>query len=72
MAVPITLGASPQWDAPVPLFRLPAARGSGNWPYAPRADGQRFLVRTLVESTAAPPITVLTNWLASAMGARSR
>ena len=32
--------------------------------FAPSADGQRFLVNSLVTDAAPAPITVVTNWLA--------
>jgi hypothetical protein len=32
--------------------------------YDVTADGQRFLVNTLVEASPAPPITVVLNWIA--------
>jgi hypothetical protein len=69
MAVPMQLGASPQWGAAVLLFSLPPAPGnfnSASWPYTPSTDGRRFLIRTSVEAAVARPITVLTNWLAAA------
>jgi len=33
--------------------------------YDVSADGQRFLVNTIVEATALPPITLVVNWPAS-------
>ncbi|HEY5619142.1 MAG TPA: protein kinase [Vicinamibacterales bacterium] len=54
--------------APVPLFRTRLATGGGVVPrrpeYAVAPDG-RFLMNTIVESTAASPITVVINWAAT-------
>ena len=36
----------------------------GDYPYDVSADGQRFLVNTLVEETASAPITLVVNWAA--------
>jgi len=38
----------------------------GRYPYDVSADGQRFLVNTIVEATALPPITLVVNWAAGA------
>jgi eukaryotic-like serine/threonine-protein kinase len=67
-AVPITLGPSPQWGAPVRLFQLPlwTSSNAAYWPYSVSANGQKFLVVDQLESGQAQPITVVTNWLAIA------
>ena len=51
------------------LFRV-ATRGSGSSPggylrqqYAVAPDGQRFLVIIAGEEAAAPPITIVLNWI---------
>ena len=53
---------------PVPLFRPRLASGSGVTPgraqYTVAPDG-RFLMNTIVENTAASPITVIVNWAAA-------
>ena len=42
MAVPITLGPSPQWGAATELFDLPfSANNAAAWPYAPAALHER-------------------------------
>ena len=42
-------------------------RGTGTtYPYDVSADGQRFLVNTIVDSTALPPITLVVNWAGGA------
>jgi hypothetical protein len=47
-----------------PILRV--NRGPGNtYPYDVSADGQRFLVNTIVEATALPPITLVVNWAAA-------
>ena len=51
--------------APQPLFRTRvAAFGAEMWKpqYAVAADGQRFLINTIVEDAAKPPVTVVLNW----------
>jgi hypothetical protein len=59
MAVPVKLAPSFEPGKPVALFELPSAD------YVPSADGQRFIAVVPVSETAvAPPITVVTNWLA--------
>ncbi len=66
-AVPITLGASPQWGSPATLFPLPLTIvNAAFWPYAVSADGQKFLVMESLDTGEAQPITVVTNWLAIA------
>jgi hypothetical protein len=56
-------------DVPVALFDINVGRYipgllAGMYQYDVTADGQRFLVNTLVEEPPAPPITVVLNWIA--------
>ena len=44
------------------LFELGAVRG--DWPYDVSADGQRFLVNTLIVQSTSTPLTVVVNWTA--------
>jgi len=72
MAVSVaTSGATFEAGAPKPLFDTrytslnhPVIGGGGYHPYAPSADGQRFLIPILAPHDAAPtaPITVVLNW----------
>jgi Tol biopolymer transport system component len=49
---------------PKPLFDLRIRNTSGFSDYDVTADGQRFLVSTLVEQNARSPVTVVMNWMA--------
>ena len=56
-------------DVPVALFDVNVGRSrpglfAGMYQYDVTADGQRFLVNTLVEEPPVPPITVMLNWIA--------
>ncbi|MBI3330168.1 MAG: hypothetical protein HYZ81_26100, partial [Nitrospinae bacterium] len=56
-------------DIPVALFDVDVGRHvpgllAGMYHYDVTADGQRFLVNTVVEEPPAPPITVVLNWTA--------
>jgi hypothetical protein len=56
-------------DVPVALFEVNVGRYipgllAGMYHYDVTADGQRFLVNTLVEAPPSPPITVVLNWIA--------
>jgi hypothetical protein len=57
------------FDAGVPraLFptHIPALSTPYRSNYVPAADGQRFLVNTVVEGSDAPPITVVLDWMAA-------
>jgi hypothetical protein len=44
-----------------PLFEVRTNAG-GRYPFDVSADGQRFLVNTIIEATAQPPITLVVNW----------
>ena len=60
MAVPITLpsaGDAIEHGTPVPLFPL-----QGPALYVPWPDGQKFLVKQVLEAAPTPPITVIMNW----------
>jgi hypothetical protein len=67
MAVPIRLDASAmvvEASVPVPLFVTRvggAVMGGDKQQYVVSADGQRFLMNTVVEEAAAP-LTVILNW----------
>jgi Tol biopolymer transport system component len=65
MSVSIKAGPGIEAGVPQPLFdmhiRTEPITGSRNQ-YAMTPDGQRFLVVTLLEEAARPPITVVTNW----------
>ena len=37
----------------------------GNWPFDVSADGQRFLVNSLIQQSSTTPLTVVVNWAAS-------
>jgi Tol biopolymer transport system component len=71
MAAPVRASADGKTldlGSPVPLFRPRLASGAGATPgraqYAVAPDG-RFLMNTVVEDTAASPITVIVNWAAA-------
>jgi dipeptidyl aminopeptidase/acylaminoacyl peptidase len=71
LAVPVkpsTDGKTLDVGSPVPLFRTRLASGAGTTQgraqYAVAPDG-RFLMNTVVEETAASPITVVVNWAAA-------
>jgi hypothetical protein len=52
---------------PIRNLRLSIRRtsiGGSKNQYIPSPDGQRFLVVTLLEESARPPITVVVNWTA--------
>jgi hypothetical protein len=46
------------------LFDLHTA-GARRYPFDVSADGQRFLVNTIVEAPSQPPITLVVNWTAA-------
>jgi Tol biopolymer transport system component len=62
MAVAVTPGARFEAGATRPLFQT-HARYTGNVAYDVTADGQRFLVNTLIGAEGIPPITVEVNWM---------
>jgi hypothetical protein len=69
-AVPLTWPAhdgAPDHGRPVPLFqvRVPGGTrqpGGAHQQFDVRADGQQFLVNTLVPDPLPPPITLILNW----------
>jgi Tol biopolymer transport system component len=65
LAVPVTLSkAGFSAGAPVPLFAVGRRGGTGGTSrYEVARDGQRFLVRTIIDPKP-QPITVVLNWLA--------
>ena len=71
MAVPAMAtagGSTLDIGVPVPLFRTRLATGGGVTPGRPEyvvAPDGRFLMNTIVENTAASPITVIVNWTAA-------
>ena len=61
MAVPIATGATVEVGTPVPLFTAPVkSLPPPFWDVT--ADGNRFLINTLLESARSEPIMVVTNW----------
>jgi Tol biopolymer transport system component len=67
MAVAVTTdGATFTADVPHPLFEVmvPEARAPYPSDYAVTADGQRFLVNTVVDQPSRPALTVILNWTA--------
>jgi Tol biopolymer transport system component len=68
MAAPVKTGATLEAGLPAALFETRAISSSGlgvlgRNQYVVTADGQRFLINQ--PTTASPPITVVTNWMAS-------
>jgi len=63
MAVPIESGKDFQFGTPQRLFETAITSTQNNNPYVVARDGQRFLI-PVADRTEAPPITVLTNWMA--------
>jgi dipeptidyl aminopeptidase/acylaminoacyl peptidase len=66
MAVQVKSGATFEPGAPQPLFDIDPIYPPivGGFAYQPTADGQRFLVLSLVGGATAPPINVVLNWQA--------
>jgi hypothetical protein len=63
MAGEVKSGASFRTGVPHPLFEF-RSNGILSCPYAVTADGQRFLLNTLVDESGAAPLTVWVNWQA--------
>jgi Tol biopolymer transport system component len=61
-AVAVTQGARFEAGPPQPLFQT-RSRYTGNIAYDVTADGQRFLVNTLIGAEGISPITVEVNWM---------
>jgi hypothetical protein len=66
MAVPVSIDGDFHADAPHPLFNVDVAQPTQPYQtqYAVTADGQRFLVNTVVEQPDRPALTVMLNWIA--------
>jgi len=68
MAVSVSAnGTAFQPGVPKPLFRAAVLGGNGGgatgaWRWDVTPDGQRFLVNTALEDTAASPVTIVLNW----------
>ena len=63
MSVPVKGdGAGFQAGTATPLFRIDPPPGAMSVPYDVSADGQRFIVNTIVPSKLPPSLTVLINW----------
>ena len=65
MAVPVSTGASFASGSPVALFqthRRQPISSQDFYSYDVSADGQRFLIATQVDESAAAPLTVFLNW----------
>jgi hypothetical protein len=48
-----------------PLFDMQIPYGVTGWDFDVSQDGQRFLVNTVEEQNAPPPITLVVNWTAA-------
>jgi hypothetical protein len=65
MAAPVRSSESFEVGAPVPIFEFRAGTLSTILaPYAVTAEGQRFLINTVVETEPNAPLTVVVNWAA--------
>jgi eukaryotic-like serine/threonine-protein kinase len=62
MAVPVHPSTSLNPGAPKELFQLHTATDSFGTSYDVSADGQRFLVSTLIGEEASPPLNLMINW----------
>lgn len=62
-AVDIRAGQTFDYGEPRVLFEMQANVSATRNSYVPSRDGRKFLINTLVE-TSASPITVVLNWLA--------
>jgi Tol biopolymer transport system component len=62
----VSLGAGPQFEAPVRLFQTRVGVGvsANRMHYVPSRDGKRFLVHTLSSDSSSTPITVSLHWTA--------
>ena len=66
MAVAVKATATFEADAPRPLFEAALDVSQFRQSYAVSADGKRFLLNAMIESSA-PPLTVVQNWPALLM-----
>jgi serine/threonine protein kinase/Tol biopolymer transport system component len=66
MSVEVKTEPSFQASAPSPLFDIHSPNVAGRFrrDYAVSPNGQRFLVNSIVDQTAATPVTVVLNWTA--------
>jgi hypothetical protein len=67
MAVDVTTNAATfTAGVPHPLFEVVVPEAGAPYPtdYAVTADGQRFLVNTVVHQPSRPALTVILNWTA--------
>jgi hypothetical protein len=62
MAASVTTGANLEAGVPVPLFEFRPGGSLITPYYAVTKDGQRFLLNTIIDTQAAAPLTVITNW----------
>jgi eukaryotic-like serine/threonine-protein kinase len=63
MVVEVKSGASFETDSPKPLFEFRAIDTVGTYPsYTATADGQRFMISTLVGNESSEALTVVVNW----------
>ncbi len=66
MAVEVRSGATFEVVATKPLFEFRAIGSVGTYPsYTATADGQRFMISTLVGNESSAPLTVVVNWAAA-------
>jgi eukaryotic-like serine/threonine-protein kinase len=64
MAVEVKSGSTFETTAPRSLFDPRILMATGERHYAVSADGQRFLVNTILEGTNPEPINIVVNWTA--------
>jgi len=64
MAAQVSSGENFKMDAPVSLFEFRSGTIQEFSPYAVTADGQRFLINTIVDTEPNAPLTVVVNWAA--------
>ena len=63
MAVEVRSGPLFEVGLPRALFEFRSGNGTVNaTPYTVTADGQRFLINTLVDESGGAPLTVVVNW----------
>ena len=67
MAVPVSTDGTFQAGTPNALFDVDIPPATAPYPtdYAVTADGQRFLINTVVDQPTRPALTVILNWTAS-------
>jgi hypothetical protein len=62
MVASVTTGTNFEAGVPVPLFEFRPGGSLITPYYAVTKDGQRFLLNTIIDTQAAAPLTVITNW----------